>query len=221
MKIRNIIFAVCFFTLLSGCTKLDETESGINVPEYRTITMDDLKTINGDNLEIEYNGNRIAGIDGEFAYFPVTDRYKAYEAFMGVTELLGIENTEDFVYDENASHETPGGLNTYLFSQYHNEIKVLGANVRIIVNPEHTERVSIYSTYEPNLDIITEPKISKKEAIKRAESEYNAEVYGKPELVIYNRELAWDIDLSTSEICNVIMNAHDGKILCTETEIID
>lgn len=218
MKIRNILLVLCLYTaLFSGCTK-SET---MKIPEYRTITIDDLNSLNGNELEIEHNGERITSIDGEFAYFPITDKDKAYEAFLGVSKLLGIENTEDFVYDEIASHENPQGLNAYYFSQYHNKIKVLGANVRIIVNPEHTERVGLYSTYEPNLDIVTEPKISRKEAIERVETEYDTKVYGEPELVIYNRELAWDIDLSTSSTCRVIMQADNGEILHEDNEIID
>ncbi len=190
--------------------------------DYTIITMEDLEKINGDNLEIKYSSDgRIDSIDGELAYFSITDKDKAYKAFMGIAELLDIENTEDFVYDETASHENPNGLNVYYFQQYYKGIKIYGAYVQITVNPQHTEWTSTYSNYIPNLDIDTEPKISREEAVKLAEEKYDTEVYGEPELVIFEGNLAWDMDLSDSETTRIIMQADNGTILYEEEIIVD
>ncbi|MDE6780437.1 MAG: hypothetical protein K2J40_03135 [Ruminococcus sp.] len=219
-KFFLILSALIMIVSVVSCKK---EEYSVSEPDtdYTIITMDDLKAINGDNLEIEYDFGRIETIDGEIAYFPVTDKDKAYEAFMGIAELLGIENTEDFVYNETASHENPNGLNDYYFQQYYKGIKIYGAYVQIIVNPQHTEWTSTYSSYIPNLDIDTEPKISEEEAIKRAESKYNTTVSGNPELVISDRVLAWDMDLSGSDTYRIIMRADNGTILYEEETIID
>lgn len=219
-KFFLILSALIMIVSMVSCKK-EESSDNESDTDYTIITMDDLKAINGDNLEIEYDFGRIETIDGEIAYFPVTDKDKAYEAFMGIAELLGIENTEDFVYNETASHENPNGLNDYYFQQYYKGIKIYGAYVQIIVNPQHTELTSTYSSYIPNLDIDTEPKISEEEAIKRAESKYNATVSGNPELVISDRVLAWDMDLSGSDTYRIIMRADNGTILYEEETIID
>lgn len=221
MKKSIIVLSAVLLTALTGCAKA-EPSSESSLPDYTVITMEDLKAINGDDLEIEYNSyGKIESIEGEFAYFPITDKDKAYEAFLGVAELLGIENTDELVYDENASNEKPNGLNVYYFFQYHNGIRVYGAFVRIIVNPEHTDLVDLYNGYEPNLNIDTEPKISEKEAIERAESKYNAKVVGEPRLVISEKALAWEMDLSGSDTYRIIMRADNGAILNEENTIID
>lgn len=216
-----ILLSAVILTALTGCAKA-EPNSESSLPDYTVITVDDLKSINGDDLEIEYNSDgKIKNIDGEFAYFPITDKDKAYEAFLGVAELLGIENTEDFVYDENASNENPKGMNYYYFAQYYKGIRVYYGFVSICVNPQHTEWTWLYSGYEPNLNIDTEPKISEKDAIERAESKYNATVKGKPELVISDKTLAWDMDLSGSDTYRIIMRADNGGILYEDNTIID
>ncbi|MCM1132803.1 MAG: hypothetical protein NC340_04960 [Ruminococcus flavefaciens] len=228
MKIRNIILALSLCAMLCGCAESAEpveSESVMSVPEYRTITIDDLTELNGNNLKIEYNSDgRIGMIDGEFAYFPVTDRYTAYEAFLGIAEFLDIANAEtDFRFDESASRENTEGIVTdlYQFSQYYEGIKVLGANVRIIVNREHTERIDIHSSYEPDLNLDTEPKIARDDAVKIVADNYNSDVYGEPELVIYEKKLAWDMSLTASDVSRVIINANNGTVLYKEEEIVD
>lgn len=230
-KFFLILSALIMIVSAVSCKKEEasgeKNQSNVAVEEsrktdYTIITMDDLKAINGDNLEIEYySDGRIKSIDGEIAYFPVTDKDKAYEAFMGIAELLGIDNTEDFVYDETASHENPNGLNVYYFKQYYKDIQIYGAYVQITVNPQHTDLTSTYSSYIPNPDIDIEPEISEEEAIKRAESEYNATVAGSPKIVIYNSVLAWDMDLLGSDTHRIIMSADNGTILYEENTIID
>lgn len=220
-KLLLILSVLTMVISVASCRKDKFVEEKRNT-DYTIITMDDLKSINGDNLEIKYNADgKIEYINGEFAYFPVINKNKAYEAFMGVAELLGIENTEDFVYDENASHENPKGLNHYYFAQYYEGIKVYGAYVRISVNPRHTDWIHLDSTYEPNLNIDTKPEISENEAIKRAEERYNAEVKGEPKLVISDKKLAWDMELSGSETNRIIMRADNGEVIHEDKEIID
>ncbi len=219
-KFLLILSALIMIVSVVSCKKDKFVEEKKNT-DYTIITMEDLEKINSDNLEIKYNSDgRIDSIDGEFAYFPITDKDKAYEAFMGIADFMHI-NPEDFVYDETASHENPNGLNVYYFQQYYKGIKIYGAYIQITVNPKHTERTYLQSTYIPDFDIDTEPKISEKEAMKRAEEKYNAEVEGKPELVIYEGNLAWDMDLSDSETTRIIMQADNGTILYEEEMIID
>ncbi|MDE6092310.1 MAG: hypothetical protein K2G14_04360, partial [Ruminococcus sp.] len=97
-KFFLILSSLIMIVSVVSCKK-EEFSDYESDTDYTIITMDDLKAINGDNLEIEYDFGRIETIDGEIAYFPVTDKDKAYEAFMGIAELLDIENTEDFVYN--------------------------------------------------------------------------------------------------------------------------
>ncbi len=219
-KFFLILSALVMIVSVVSCKK-EESSDNESDTDYTIITMDDLKAINGDNLEIEYDFGRIEYIDGEIAYFPVTDKDKAYEAFMGIAELLGIENTEDFVYNENASHENPNGLNVYYFQQYYKGINIYGAYVHITVSPQHTEWTLTYSGYIPNLDIDTEPQISEEEAIERAESKYNTTVRGNPKLVISDKKLAWDMELSDSETYRIIMRADNGEVIYEDKMIID
>lgn len=222
MKKFFLILSVFIMVVSVVSCKKEKSSDNESDIEYTKITMEDLKSINGDDLEIEYKSDGlIKYIGGEFAYFPVTDKDKAYEAFMGISELIGIENAEDFVYDENASYENPNVLNHYYFSQYYEGIKIHGAFVRISVNPQQTDCIHLDSTYEPNLDIDTNPKISEKEAIKRAEEKYGAEVKENPELVIRKKKLAWDMDLLGSETERIIMRADNGEIIYEDKEIID
>jgi len=219
-KFLLILSALIIVISVVSCKKDKSVKEKKDI-DYTIITMEDLEKINGDNLEIKYNSDgRIDSIDGEFAYFPITDKDKAYEAFMGIADFMNI-NPEDFVYDETASNENPNGLNNYYFAQYYKGIEVYGARVRICVNPQHTERTYLQSTYIPNIDIDTEPKISQKDAVKRAEEKYDMEVKGKPKLVIYEKNLAWDMNLSDSETTRIIMCADNGTILYEEEIIID
>ncbi len=221
MKKFLLILSVLIMVVSVVSCKKDKSVEEKKDTDYTIITMEDLEKINGDNLEIKYNSNgRIDSIDGEFAYFPITDKDKAYEAFMGIVDFMHI-NPEDFVYDETASHENPNGLNVYYFQQYYKGIKIYGAYIQITVNPKHTERTYLQSTYIPNLDIDTEPKISSEEAVKLAEEKYDTEVYSESELVIFEGNLAWDMDLSDSETSRIIMQADNGTILYEEEMIID
>ncbi len=195
---RLIIAILLVMSVAVGCGDKNETA---------LLTMEALTELNGGTApEIAYhNDGSIREISGKTAKKPVTDEKSAYEAVYGVSEILGIADPENELVFEKVSEGRVS--KKYVFAQYYKGIPVMGGSVSVMAENGTGNAESVFSSYVNVGNVITEPAVTKEEAVRTvAESSGNA-VSEEAELVIREDRLFWSVTMLTDPPEQVFVNA--------------
>ncbi|MBP3380006.1 MAG: hypothetical protein J6K77_04000 [Ruminococcus sp.] len=197
--VKRLIIAFMLLTAAAvGCGKKDEPV---------LLTMEKLTEMNGGiEPEISYHKDgSIREISGKTARNPVTDERSAYDAIYGVSGILGISDPEnELVFDRVSEGRVS---KKYVFAQYYKGIPVLGGSVSVMAENGTGYAENIFSSYVNVGNVITEPAVTKEEAVRTvAESSGNA-VEDDPELVIKEDRLFWSVTMLTEPPEQVLVNA--------------
>lgn len=195
---RLIIAIVLIMTVAVGCGEKAEPA---------LLTMEALMELNGGTEpKISYhNDGSIREISGKTARSPVTDEKSAYDAIYGISGILGIADPENELVFEKVSEGRVS--KKYVFAQYYKGIPVMGGSVSVMAENGTGNAESIFSSYVDVGNVITEPVVTKEEAVRTvAESSGNA-VDGEPELVIREDRLFWSVTMLTEPPEQVFVNA--------------
>lgn len=216
-------FAVLFFAALvwlTSCVSDNSSEISSTTLEYTKLDMDALTRLNGGKLpDISYNDdNIIEYIDGVVAGFPVYSAEDAYRAIYGTAELLGITDVNAEIKLDRVSDNSVD--NIFSFSQFYNDIRVIGVSVTLIADKETGTADYLYSTYRRNITIDTVPTLSSNDAVNTVKTAYGVNVSGSPELVIYSVDiksnetvLVWEIKTDNQTPSVVYVDAHTGQVV--------
>lgn len=195
---RLIIALVLLTAVLAGCGKKNEPV---------LLTMDKLIEMNGGSEpEIAYHKDgSIREISGKTARKPVTDEKSAYNAVYEISEILGIDDPENELVFERVSEGRVS--RKYVFAQYYKGIPVQGGSVSVMAANGTGAAESIFSSYVDVGDVITEPAVTKEDAVRTVTESSGNAVDGEPELIIRGDRLFWSVTMLTDPPEQVFVNA--------------
>lgn len=192
-------------------------DAGIQVnSKEAAVELKELCNNNQGNLKIYANEeNEITNIDGTLSKENVDSVKDARDVIEGISNLLGIENTDSEIRFANSSN----GLfaDTYDFVQYYKGLEVINGCVTVAVNKETGEADYLNSTYDSTISVDTEASLKEEEAVSLVENKYSVKTLNNARLVIYNGEngakLAWKISTDSMALSEVLVDAHNGEVL--------
>lgn len=215
------IFPLCAVSLLlCGCMQNTsaEPETAIRftgeMPEQ--LTWDDLRK---KGVWFDKNADYPYDLDGAFVDNKITDADDAFRAVASVAALLGIRDFKEEIrfYGSRESHVH----DIYVFSQYYQDIPVMGTYTVLHVDPETKLVEGLMNGYIPDISISTEPKLSADEAIAVIQEEYHVNAANAPQLVLsmdahFPVRLAWYLETDSDAPCAVWLDAKSGDIIYAE-----
>lgn len=155
---------------------------------------------------------------GDFADFEIRDADDAFRAVASVADILGIQNFKEEIRFYGSS-ESPS-LVVYYFSQYYQDVPLVGRRTVLHVDPETRRAEALMSGYIPDIVLNTEPKISAEEAIAVTQEAYQVNVPCDPELIIRSESsqlrLAWYLETDSDAPYEVWVDAQSGQIIYAE-----
>lgn len=166
--------------------------------EIHDNTMDDLKKLNGDNLEIIYNDkNQISFLNGKYTDYKVTNWETALSSLQALQTLLNIKENGLSLVPIHSETDGNGDI-YYSFQQNSGTLLVNTALLKIGVDKDG-KVLCLSSAIQPDIANvkIEDNLISKEEAIKAAEElvPQGTLVDKEPELAIdyYNSKVCWNV----------------------------
>ncbi len=195
---RLIIALVMLMTVAVGCGKKDEPV---------LLTMEKLTEMNGGiEPEISYHKDgSIREISGKTARKPVLDEKSAYDAIYEISAILEIDDPEnELVFDRVSEGRVS---KKYVFAQYYKGIPVQGGSVSVMAENGTGYAESVFSSYVDVGNVITEPKVTKEDAVKTVTESSGNAVDTEPELVIRGDRLFWSVTVLTDPPEQVLVNA--------------
>lgn len=195
---RLIIALVLLMTVTVGCGKKEEPV---------LLTMEKLTEMNGGSEpEIScHKDGSIREISGKTARKPVLDEKSAYNAIYELSAILGIDDPEnELVFDRVSEGRVS---KKYVFAQYYKGIPVQGGSVSVMAENGTGYAESVFSSYVDVGNVITEPTVTKEDAVKTVTESSGNAVDADPELVIKGDRLFWSVTVLTDPPEQVLVNA--------------
>lgn len=171
MKTRKCLALLMAAVLLCGtlagsasaASQPSDTSAGSE--ERKQLTMEDIRKLNGGDVRYstDAEGN-ITFLAGKFYDGKIENGDGVEKALWGMHKLIGAD--ENTVYQKGNGIRLDNGYTYYTLQQWHGEMAVENAIVKIIVDP-NGEAAAISSSVQAGIDAGTEMVISPEEAVKR------------------------------------------------------
>ena len=147
----------------SAASQPSNTSAGSE--ELKQLTMEDIRKLNGGDVRCstDAEGN-ITFLAGKFYDGKIENGDDVEKALWGMHKLIGAD--ENTVYQKGNGIRIDNGYTYYTLQQWHGEMAVENAIVKIIVDP-NGEAAAIASSVKAGIDAGTEMVISPEEAVKR------------------------------------------------------
>lgn len=174
MKTRKclalLMAAVLLCCTLAGTASAASRSAGskaalVTEEEPKQLTMEDIRKLNGGDVRYstDAEGN-ITFLAGKFYDGKIENGDDVEKALWGMHKLIGAD--ENTVYQKGNGIRLDNGYTYYTLQQWHGEMAVENAIVKIIVDP-NGEAAAISSSVKAGIDAGTEMVISPEEAVKQ------------------------------------------------------
>lgn len=208
-KYIQLLSAVILSVLLvCGCADKSGTYSS-EMPEQ--ITEDDLLN---NKAEISRENDTIV-VTGKIVDFEIKDENDAFRAVASLADFMKIRDFNNEIKFESVSKDKFGTV--YIFSQYYQELEVVGTRINLRADPETNMAEELFCSYIPiDMDINSEITLHNIEKI--IGKKYGSELVQEPELKIYIDDypyLAWHIN-ANKEPSEIWLNAKTGDVIYAE-----
>lgn len=208
-KYIQLLSAVILSVLLvCGCADKSGTYSS-EMPEQ--ITEDDLLN---NKAEISRENDTIV-VTGKIVDFEIKDENDAFRAVASLADFMKIRDFNNEIKFESVSKDKFGTV--YIFSQYYQELEVVGTRINLRADPETNMAEELFCSYIPiDMDINSEITLHNIEKI--IGKKYGSELVQEPELKIYIDDypyLVWHIN-ANKEPSEIWLNAKTGDVIYAE-----
>ena len=203
-----------------------------NIPaEVPALELDDLVAMNhGTMPEILYNGRTFAleTLNGNCSAGPVRNAGEAYNVLASLRNFLRMETPAEEIGFVGFTAGSADEI--YSFRQMYQGLPVYGYVMQVHVDPETKIANHVFSLYQPQLALETEPAVSAEEIAAILSETYGASEFSEPVLAVYypnpnmeNTEpkLAWIIDETDTVVSGVILDAVSGEIMKANAPVSD
>ena len=203
-----------------------------NIPaEVTPLELDDLVAMNhGTTPELLYNSRTFAleELNGNCSAGQIRNSGEAYNVLASLKNFLQMDSpAEEISFAGFAS-----GSDDYIYSfrQMYHGLPVYGYVMQVHVNKETLIANHVFSLYQPQLEVETEPALSAEEIAEILLDTYEISEFSEPVLAVYypnpnqaNAEpkLAWIIDETDTVVSSVILDAVSGEILTANVPVND